>query len=42
MDRTIAPEIQTTDSIHLIDSQRITLDNGLPVYIINAGNEEID
>ena len=41
MDRSIAPEIKTPDSIHLIDSHRITLDNGLPVYVINAGDEEI-
>ncbi|MCW3128009.1 MAG: hypothetical protein JWO03_3667 [Bacteroidetes bacterium] len=41
MNRTIAPEIKTPDSIDLIDYQKIALDNGLPVYIINAGDEEI-
>lgn len=41
MNRTIAPEIKTPDSINLIDTHKITLDNGLPVYIINAGDEEI-
>lgn len=41
MNRTIAPEIKTPDSIHLIPSQKITLDNGMPVYVINAGEEDI-
>ena len=41
MNRATAPEIKTPDSIHLIDSHQITLDNGLPVYVINAGDEEI-
>jgi predicted Zn-dependent peptidase len=41
MNRTIAPDIKTPDSIHLIRSEKITLDNGLPVYIINAGEEDI-
>ena len=41
MNRAIAPEIKTPDIIHLIESQKISLDNGLPVYVINAGDEEI-
>ncbi|MBS1684442.1 MAG: insulinase family protein [Bacteroidetes bacterium] len=41
MNRSIAPDIKTPDHVPLIPSQKITLDNGLPVYVINAGEEDI-
>jgi predicted Zn-dependent peptidase len=41
MNRTAAPAIKTVDSIDLLHVEQIKLDNGIPVYIINSGDQEI-
>ena len=41
MNRTKAPQIKTVDAIDLLAVEQIKLDNGIPVYIINAGEQEI-
>lgn len=41
MNRTKAPSIKTVDTIDLIQVEKIKLDNGVPVYILNAGEQEI-
>ena len=41
MNRTQAPKIKTVDAIDLLPVEQIKLDNGIPVYIINAGEQEI-
>ena len=41
MNRTQAPPIKTVDSIDLLHVEQLRLDNGIPVYIINAGEQEI-
>ena len=41
MNRTEAPKIKTVDAIDLLAVEQIKLDNGIPVYIINAGDQEI-
>jgi predicted Zn-dependent peptidase len=41
MNRKNAPDIKIADSIVLPTSEKITLDNGIPVYMINAGEQEV-
>lgn len=41
MNRTQAPRIKTVDAIDILPVEQIKLDNGIPVYIINAGEQEI-
>ena len=41
MNRTTAPKIKTVDTIDLLPVEHIKLDNGIPVYIINSGEQEI-
>ena len=43
LNRTITPEIKDAInfSLHLKDAQHYTLNNGLPVYCINAGEQEV-
>jgi predicted Zn-dependent peptidase len=41
MNRTQAPKIKTVDAIDLLAVEQIKLDNGIPVYIINSGEQEI-
>lgn len=41
MNRTEAPKIKTVDAIDLLAVEQIKLDNGIPVYIINSGDQEI-
>lgn len=41
MNRTAAPKIKTVDAIDILPVEQIKLDNGIPVYIINAGEQEI-
>jgi zinc protease len=41
MNRTIAPQIKTVNSIDLLAVEQIKLDNGIPVYVVNAGEQEI-
>ena len=41
MNRTAAPQIKTVDTIDILPVEHIKLDNGIPVYIINSGDQEI-
>ena len=41
MNRKQAPEIKLIESISLPEFQLLHLDNGVPVYIINAGEQEV-
>ena len=41
IDRTIAPEFKTIEKIDIIKANEQFLDNGVPVYSINAGDQEL-
>ncbi|MBL0048558.1 MAG: insulinase family protein [Bacteroidetes bacterium] len=41
IDRTIAPEVKQISEIELIPAQKVVLENGLAVYTINAGSQEL-
>lgn len=41
MNRIIAPDIQAIDHVSLPKVESITLDNGVPVYGINAGEQDV-
>ena len=41
MNRTTAPQIKTVDTIDLLHVDKLHLDNGIPVYIINSGDQDI-
>lgn len=41
MDRTIQPEIQPLKSFHIQTPVRTTLPNGIPLTVINAGEQEV-
>ncbi|MBP7809722.1 MAG: insulinase family protein [Bacteroidia bacterium] len=41
IDRTIAPEFKTIDKIDIINASEQFLDNGVPVYSINVGSQEL-
>ena len=41
MNRTFAPEINLIDSITLPKVETVTLDNDVPVYILNEGDQEV-
>src|SRR5665213_971823 len=41
MNRTAAPKIKTVDKVDLLPVSTLKLDNGIPVYIINSGEQEI-
>ncbi|MFN6944695.1 MAG: M16 family metallopeptidase [Cytophagaceae bacterium] len=41
LDRTIAPEFQIPDKVELIKSEFQQLDNGIPVFMVNAGHQEV-
>ena len=41
MNRTQAPEIKLIESVNLPEFQLLHLDNGVPVYIINAGDQDV-
>jgi predicted Zn-dependent peptidase len=41
MNRTAAPSIKTVDTIDLLHVEQVRLDNGIPLYIINSGDQEI-
>jgi predicted Zn-dependent peptidase len=41
MNRAIAPEIKLIDTVHLPKYELIHLDNNVPVYIINEGEQEV-
>ena len=41
MDRTIQPEIQTLKNLRILAPVRTTLPNGVPLTVINAGEQEV-
>ena len=41
IDRKIAPKFKTIEEIHIIKASESHLDNGIPVYNINAGSQEL-
>jgi predicted Zn-dependent peptidase len=41
LDRTIAPEFKTIEKIDIIKAKEQFLDNGVPLYTINAGSQEL-
>ena len=41
MDRTIQPEIQTLKNFRILPPVRMTLPNGIPLTVINAGEQEV-
>ncbi len=41
IDRTLAPEIKTTEKPGLIKPEKVLLDNGLPVYLLQAGTQDV-
>lgn len=41
LDRTIAPIAKFVDQIHILEPQKIILDNGINVYTLNAGSQEV-
>ncbi len=41
IDRTIAPPFGRIDKVDFVKHKEFKLDNGIPVYIVSAGNEEI-
>ncbi len=40
-DRSTAPRLQTLEKIRIIEAGKISLDNGIPVYSINAGLQDV-
>ena len=41
LNRTQAPEFKTIDKIAIQQAQRFTLDNGIPIYTVDAGSQEL-
>lgn len=41
LNRTLAPESKLVDEIHFIEPLKQILDNGIPVFTINAGKQEL-
>ncbi len=41
MNRTIFPEIKTVDTVSFPETKLLHLANGVPVYVINAGEQEV-
>ena len=41
LNRTEVPDIKTIDSLDLPHVEKMTLDNGIPLYIINSGEQEV-
>lgn len=41
MDRTIQPEIQALKNFHILPPVRTTLPNGVPLTVVNAGEQEV-
>ena len=41
MNRTLAPEINLIDKLDLPNVEKVTLDNGVPVYLLNEGTQEV-
>ncbi len=41
MNRTKAPEIKSIDTINLVEVEKTALDNGIPVFFINTGSQDV-
>jgi zinc protease len=41
LNRKLAPEFKTIDAIHIPQAQQFKLDNGISVYTINSGSQEL-
>lgn len=41
LDRSKAPEFQTIDHVEIQEAKSFTLDNGIPVYVLDAGSQEL-
>jgi len=41
LNRTVAPEFKTIEKVDIIKANEQVLDNGIPVYTINAGSQEL-
>ena len=41
IDRKMAPEVKQISSLDLIPAEKSLLDNGLPLYSINAGSQDL-
>src|SRR5574337_1227847 len=41
LDRIHAPEFQPVSRIHLLQAEKQQLKNGIPVYMLNAGTQEV-
>ena len=41
LDRTIAPDFKVINSIHLPETQSFSLDNGIPLHVINIGEQPV-
>ena len=41
LDRTISPDFQTIKSINIPPAQVITLSNGIPLYVVNVGEQPV-
>ncbi len=41
MNRTLAPSINLIEKIDLPTVEKLTLDNGVPVYVLNSGDQEV-
>ena len=41
VDRTIAPEIKQVEHFSIVQPERQVMGNGMPLYVIAAGNEDV-
>lgn len=41
LDRTEAPGFKTIDSVEILQAEKTALDNGVPLYVINAGEQDL-
>lgn len=41
LDRTLAPDFRTIQTVHFPTPQSVTLDNGQPLYVINVGEQPV-
>ncbi len=41
IDRTITPQINQVDKPQLKEPEKVTLDNGLPIYLLKAGTQDV-
>ncbi|HEY1024977.1 MAG TPA: insulinase family protein, partial [Sphingobacteriaceae bacterium] len=41
LDRTIAPDFKEVEQIHFIPAKEFTLDNGLKLHVVDAGDQDL-